>query len=101
MRAMEAGAWDEARAKKRAVEQGERVERRRRERDGERWTPNIFQWDPAAETWTLKEKSEEELGDDSRRGEGEREPLRAPPLLVEDGAASDRMRAGASASASA
>ena len=33
------------------MEQSERVLRRRREKDGERWAPKIFQWDAAAGTW--------------------------------------------------
>ena len=51
VRAMDAGAWEEARAAKKAVENGERVERRRRATEGERWMPKIFQWDAAAATW--------------------------------------------------
>ena len=51
VRAMDAGAWEEARAAKKAVENGERVERRRRAAEGERWTPKVFQWDAAAATW--------------------------------------------------
>ena len=55
VRAMNAKKWEEARAGKRAVEQAERLERRRREREGERWIPKLFEWDDLPATWVLKE----------------------------------------------
>ena len=111
--AMKAGAWEEAKAGKRAVEQSERRVRRQRETDGERWTPKIFDWDGDAGTWPLKKQEHYGLkeqihtrcaiggdagGGSGQHGEGEtimfldddeqgeREPLRAPAHLVMDGA---------------
>ena len=83
VRAMDAGAWDEARAAKKSVEQSERVERRRRQREGEIWTPKIFDWDAADETWTLKQTMTENVEDVGRGGgaDSEKEPLRAPSNL--------------------